>query len=908
MRFRTKLFAAWGILVLVLWTSSMLLVRSEVSSGFTQVAHDAFRGTKQSLQGRQADQVTHMRQACGLVMNIPELRALIAESGTELTADNIDSLQERLDSLSQVVGVRSIFVLDKRATLIAQSADSPWQTLPRLRSFLKETPQALALLRSLYGGTRETAVQANPFRAEYGIWPVGKQLFQVVAVPLTFQGDADGAAQVEGALIMATPLTNVLAAELAKEHNCAVSFVIGSTVTASSLPATDQAILSNALADQKLVSAGDFNLKLGSITFRSSFEPLIDPCSRTQVGGTLVQSSMTEAARVQSTLSRDLAAIGVGGLVIAALASFLLSTAITRPVQSLLDGVRRVAGGNLAVSIPSEAGGELGELATAFNDMVEQIRSRRELERLVEESRVASQAKSQFLANMSHEIRTPLAGVMGMTDLLMTTTLDDRQKRYVGLAQSSAKILSTVINDILDFSKIEAGKLELESIPFDLRNTVREVTDLLESKAASKDLRLAGTVASAVPAAVLGDPKRLQQILINLINNAIKFTDSGAVTVNVAAPSVADGRQIIKFEVKDTGIGIPADRMHRLFQSFSQVDASTTRKYGGTGLGLAICKQLAELMGGQIGVDSTPGQGSTFWFTAHLPIAAPAEAPTPVPQAARRVATRRATILVAEDNPINQIVVNDMLCGAGHSCDIAHNGREVLEAVARKQYDLILMDCQMPEISGFEATRLVRQREAAATNNGGPARRMPIIALTASAVQGDRDACFEAGMDDYVAKPIDFQTLMATIDRHMATTGPASVDGTTKEAAAMQAPAPDAAINVPELLKRFSKHPQLIPTLLDRFQTEITANLVALEASVAASQLEAFTATVHSLKGSAGYLSADNLVKVAGQLEARGKARDLDAIKQGIAELQQEIDHCLAEIPNVRHRVAPASH
>ncbi len=773
MRFRTKLFIAWGILVLVLWISTFWPVHRTISSSFSRVASEAFTGTKQSLRGLQAEQISRMRQACILVMNIPELRALIAKSTAELTADNLESLQERLDNLSHVVAVPSIFVLDGHGKLIAQSQHSPWDTLPRLQNYLTRSPQAHALITRLYNTSDDANTAFD--QAQYGIWPVGGQLYQVVAVPLTFQSQGAGThTSAEGALIMATPLTDQLAAELAKRHNCVVSFLIGNCVIASSLAHESRVALAAKLSQESVDRAGDFNLQLEGVEntdYRSSFEPLFDPSSRMQVGGTLIQSNLQDASAVQSELWRDLAIIGLVGLMLAAGACYLLSAAVTRPVQSLLEGVRHVSDGDLEVSIQSKAGGELGELARAFNNMVQQISNRRLLERQVEESRAASQAKSHFLANMSHEIRTPLHGVMGMTDLLLKTNLDQKQQRYLGMVQTSAKILSTVINDILDFSKIEAGKLDLEAIGFDLRQTVGEVIDLLESKAQDKNLRLLGQVDSDLPAGVLGDPKRLQQILINLLNNAIKFTQAGHVSIHVTREGNSGDNDLIRFAVRDTGIGIPPDRMHRLFQSFSQVDASTTRKYGGTGLGLAICKQLAELMGGQIGVTSKPGQGATFWFTARLQPTAissvPAARGDAATQAGTTPAVRSARLLVAEDNLINQIVIGDLLRACGHSCDIVSNGREVLEAVAGKPYDMILMDCQMPEMDGFETTRRLRQLEQAAGQNGTVPRHLPIIALTASAVTGDRDLCLQAGMDDYLSKPIDLPTLMATIARYV---------------------------------------------------------------------------------------------------------------------------------------------
>ncbi len=365
----------------------------------------------------------------------------------------------------------------------------------------------------------------------------------------------------------------------------------------------------------------------------------------------------------------------------------------------------------------------------------------------------ASRAKSEFLANMSHEIRTPLNGIVGMLALLGGTPLDVQQRRYAAVADASAASLLTLINDILDFSKIEAGKLELDAVPFDLADVAEQAVAVLWARAGGKGLAVACEVDPALARRRVGPADRVRQVLVNLLGNAVKFTDVGSVTLAVTA----DADDAIRFAVTDTGIGIPADRLDRLFQSFSQVDASTTRKYGGTGLGLAISRQLAGLMGGTVGVRSEVGRGSTFWFTARLPTTDAAAAPvpvasvTPAPTAGRRV-------LVAEDNEVNQMVVGEMLRRLGYAHDLVADGRAAADAAAGGGYDLVLMDCQMPELDGFEAAAAIRAAEAAA---GRP--RLPVIALTANAIKGDRERCLAAGMDDYLSKPIDTAALAAKL-------------------------------------------------------------------------------------------------------------------------------------------------
>lgn len=519
----------------------------------------------------------------------------------------------------------------------------------------------------------------------------------------------------------------------------------------------------------------------------------------------------------------------------------------------------------------------LHQVAGQLGTVADRERATLDLAEARDDAMQASRLKSEFVAMMSHEIRTPMNGVIGLNDLLLRSDLDDYQRRLASGVQTAGRSLLGVINDILDFSKIEAGQLELESVEFELRSIVEQTLAILSGVASDKELEVVTWMDPQIPRFLVGDPTRLGQVVSNLVANAVKFTHAGRVDVSAHLVARDDDRVTVEVVVSDTGVGIAPEVRQHLFEPFRQADASTTRTFGGTGLGLAICHQLVAAMGGRIGVHSEPGEGSRFWFTVDLPVGTGiseltvAQAPS---STASRASESRGRVLVVEDNDINQLVALGLLEALGYEAVVVDNGADAVTEAGGGDFDAVLMDIQMPGMDGYVAARGIREAESAA-------RRTPIIAMTASAMQGERERCLAAGMDDYLSKPVSSHRLEAVLAHYLSAAGTAA-PGPVACPDGGETPVPTApeshdldVSRLEELDALGEGAAALVTRAIGNFIRNAPATLAELEAAHRRGDVDEVAALAHRLKGSAWNLGALRVGSLCERLENEARARAL---------------------------------
>ena len=561
--------------------------------------------------------------------------------------------------------------------------------------------------------------------------------------------------------------------------------------------------------------------------------------------------------------------------------------------------------GDVAASAIRGPDGRFISGITVIADITARKRQEEELRKVREAAEAANRAKSAFLATMSHEIRTPMNAILNTAAFALETELTQQQRQYMTVIETAARGLLALINHILDFSKIEAEKLELESAPFELMEVLDEVTQIFRAKVIENGVELVVRAGRDVPQTLVGDAHRLRQVLINLVGNAFKFTERGEVGLAVSRGPDAGGPVELLFAVRDSGIGIPHEKQGQLFQAFSQADSSTTRRYGGTGLGLAISLRLARLMGGDLSLVSEPGVGSTFTLTARFGVADARTlpdglAPPPLPFRSTAGADefKGLRVLLAEDNEANRFVATELLSRLGFVIDVAVDGVQAVRMALSRPYACVLMDVQMPEMDGIEATRHIR-------GSPGPAAEVPIIAMTANAMKGDEQIFLAAGMNGYVPKPIDRAELLAALQRQLRAM-PMVQESQPAAAAPAELPIALAGVDLQGAYARLGVSQETLERLLARFAEGLPRGLAVLAAAVEARDHDAVRLHAHSLSGSAGTLAVDRLRWAAAALEAAGRARrgPLDEL---YAAVESEARTVLASLAPLRAPVQAAT-
>jgi signal transduction histidine kinase/CheY-like chemotaxis protein len=746
---RQRLFLAMmavigGFAVFTYWVMDELVDRileNEIAQSLGQAreSYESFAALRDAVQMDRARSIAQ----------VPHLRAVLDTPGVDAA-----TVRYSLSQLGEAVASSLLFVTDARGHLLADTL-GPEGGAAR---DLADSGVAEALAGRDHGGIADYAG--------------GSYLLALSPVTLD--------STVIGVLGVGTPLASYLA-ELGSVTGLEACMLRGSDVLASTpddpwSAARSGADPADSAAWNGLAASGFERRTLDGRDYLVTTIP-VEP------GGVrLVLSRPLDGLLAQfAGAKREILWVGLVLTALGFLVSDWISRRTARPIQELTAAAHALARGELAVEVREESGGEVGVLSRAFNDM-----SRR-LEALLRETLLkaraaeqASEAKSVFLATMSHEIRTPLNGVLGFAEQILATPLSPEQREHLLLVQRCGQDLLAILNDVLDVARLEAGHMRVEQIEFHLTPCLQRAVDSLRPAILAKGLALDVRVEPGTPEFLRGPALRVQQVLRNLVGNAAKFTARGSISVRAERVAETATEVELMIEVSDTGPGIPADQLGRLFQPFSQLDSGASRQHGGAGLGLVICKDLVTLMGGEVGVRSTPGAGSTFWFTARLEKRSPLETrepepalpsavtaaaphderPTASPALASTAPERpRGRVLVAEDNRINQRITTVVLAKAGWSCAIAENGIQAVEKALGEHFDLVLMDCQMPTMDGFEATRRIRAHEQTTGEH------VPIVALTANALEGDREACLAAGMDAFIGKPFQAAHLVATVER-----------------------------------------------------------------------------------------------------------------------------------------------